>query len=137
MINSNNESIFISESNYSYEFYDDSFIKKQNDKISQLYKLEDKEKDLFDKEDQMKTKILELILRDQRRFNYKYNQISIEKDLYHKEYNNWNDKIINYLNSYRDNNNSNIGDLDFNSLFANFDNQWIFPEKKVINQNEK
>jgi hypothetical protein len=92
--------------------------------------------------------MLELISNNQKKFKRKYNMIQKQDDLHHKEYNYFNDKIINILNQYKNNSNSynnntsrnsyiNDGStLNFNPIFDVFDNNWVFPKKNEVLNNK-
>ena len=143
--NSNLDTLLISESNYSYEFFDEPFMKMKNDKTRQIYQLDEKEKDIYEQQEELGKKMLELISNKQRQFKHKYNKIQKQDDLYHKEYNYFNDKIINILNQYNNNQNNYIINDNYNNYFNNgsykdlnpifdvFDNKWIFPKNKPLN----
>ena len=132
----------ISESNYSCQYFDESFMRKKNDKTRQLYQLEEKENDIYEQQEELAKKMLFLISNNQKQFKHKYNKIQKDEDLYHAAYHNFNDKIMNLLNQYKNNksnffinnnynNYSNMGNL--NSICEAFDNQWIFPKNKPFN----
>ncbi len=136
------DTLFISESNYSCQLFDESFIKMKNDKNKQIYKLEEKEKDIYENQEELAKKMLELISNNQNQFKHKYNLLQKREELYHNEYNIFNQKIRNILNQYnvyRNNcflNINNLNNMHFNQIFDIFDNQWAFPEKEsIINNN--
>ena len=43
--------LLISESNYSCQLYDESFIKNKNDKTKQIYQLEEKEREIYEEQE--------------------------------------------------------------------------------------
>lgn len=138
----NIEPLLISESNYSCQLFDESFIKIKNVKQREIYQLEEKEKDIYDQQEELGKKMLKLISNNQKEFKNKYNLLQKEEDLNHKEYNNFNEKISNILSQYIKNenghyinnyNSQNI--LNLNSIFEVFDNKWVFPKKEPLNNN--
>ena len=141
-INSNQiDPLLISESNYSCQFFNESFMRMKSNKTKQIYYLDEKEKDMYERQEELGKKMLELISNNQKQFKHKYNMLDKEEDLYHKEYNSFNDRIKFLLNQYENNNNyflhgnniQNQNITDINSIFDIFDNQWIFPKKKALN----
>ena len=135
------DTLLISESNYSCQLFDESFIKMKNEKNKQIYQLEEKEKDIYEQQEELGRKMLDLISNNQKEFKYKYNIFQKEEDLYHKEYKNFNSRITNILNQYKNNYNQNnyyndyknSNFMDLNSLFEALDNKWIFPKKEPLN----
>ena len=127
------QTLLISESNYSCQLLEESFIKMKNEKNKEIYKLDEKENDIYEKQEQLSKKMLELISNNQKQFNHKYKLIQKEEDLYHKEYNNFNLKLMNLLNQYNDNRNN----MCINPFYEIFDNKWVFPQKEPINSSIK
>ena len=127
------ETLLISESNYSCQLLEESFIKMKNEKNKEIYKLEEKENEIYEKQELLAKKMLELISNNQKQFNHKQKLFQKEEDLYHKEYNNLNQKLMNLLNQYRDNGNN----MCINPFFDIFDNKWVFPQKEPINNSIK
>ena len=114
--NSYSNGLLISESNYS-EFYDETLMKMKNDKSKKIYKLDEKEKDLYDQQEEQGKKMLELISNKQKEFKHKYNKLDKEHEFYHKNYYYFNDRVKNILdqnniytnrNTYRGQNNSEL-----------------------------
>ena len=138
------DTLLISESNYSCQLFDESFIKMKNDKNKQIYQLDEKEKDIYEQQEELGRKMLDLISNNQKEFKHKYNQLQKEEDLYHREYNNFNSRISNLLNQYNNYynqnnyyyNDYNSNFINLNSLFEALDNKWIFPKKEPVNNNK-
>ena len=136
--NSYNNNLLISESNYS-EFYDETLMKMKNDKSKRIYKLDEKEKDLYDQQEEIGKQMLELISNKQKEFKHKYNILEKEHDFYHKNYDYFNDRVRNILdqndictnrNTYRDQSNS--------ELFSNLNrNQSSLCTNANTNRNQK
>ena len=135
------DALLISESNYSSQYFDESYIMKKNDKTRQLYQLEEKENDIYSQQEELARKMINLIYNNQKQFKHKYYQLQRDEDLYHLAYNNLNDKILNLLSQYNSNksnyfinSNYNYSNLDnLNSIFDAFANKWIFPQNKPLN----
>ena len=142
------DTLLISESNYSCQLFDESFIKMKNDKNKQIYQLDEKEKDIYEQQEELGRKMLDLISNNQKEFKHKYNLLQKEEDLYHREYNNFNSRISNLLNQYNNYYNQNSyyynGYNGYNSNFMNLnsllevldDNKWVFPKKEPVNNNK-
>ena len=136
------DQLLISESNYSCQFFDESFIKMKNEKQKKIYQLEEKEKDIYEQQEELGKKMVELIFNNQKKFKYKYNLLQKEEDLNHKEYKNFNGKIIKILNQNKNNqngycidNDNNPNIMNYNSFFEVFDNKWVFLKKEYLNTN--
>lgn len=148
MEHQNLNSLIISESNYSCQFLDEPYMKMKNNIIRQIYQLDEKEKDIYEQQEELGKKMLELISNNQKKFKHKYNMIQKQDDLNHKEYNYFNNKIINILNHYKNNSDSynnnnsrnsyinNGSTLNFNPIFDAFDNNWVFPKKNDVLNNK-
>lgn len=144
----NLNSLIISESNYSCEYLDEPYLKMRNNITKQIYQLDEKEKDIYEQQEEFGKKMLELISKNQKKFKHKYNKIQKQDDLYHKENNNFNDRIMDILNQYKNNlnkynsnrdnyfNNGSTTNLNINPIFDVFDNKWIFPKKSDILNNK-
>jgi hypothetical protein len=142
------DTLLISESNYSCQLFDESFIKMKNEKNKQIYQLDEKEKDIYEQQEELGRKMLDLISNNQKEFKHKYNLLQKEEDLYHREYNNFNSRISNLLNQYNNYYNQNSyyynGYNGYNSNFMNLnslfevldDNKWVFPKKEPVNNNK-
>ena len=98
--NSYNNNSFISESNYT-EFFEETLMKMKNDKAKQIYKLDEREREIYEQQEKLGKEMLELISKNQKDFKHKYNIIEKRDEFYHKEYNIFNDKIKNILNQYK------------------------------------
>ena len=61
------DTLLISESNYSCQLFDESFIKMKNEKNKQIYQLEEKEKDIYEQQEELGRKMLDLISNNQKR----------------------------------------------------------------------
>ena len=114
--NSYSNGLLISESNYS-EFCDETLMKMKNDKSKRIYKLDEKEKDLYDQQEEQGKKMLELISNKQKEFKHKYNKLDKEHEFYHKNYDFLNDRVRSILeqnnlytnrNTYRAQSNSEL-----------------------------
>ena len=108
----------ISDSNYSCEYLSESFLRMKNKKDKEILKLNEKEKKIYNKEEQFSKRMMNLITNRQKGIKSKYNKIKKERELYHVEYNNINNKIFDLITTHR-----NIFDFNYNK-------KWIFPKEE-------
>ena len=59
--NSKNNKLIISESNYSCEYFDEEYIKQKNNKSKKLYNLEEKEREIYDNQEQLSKKMIKIL----------------------------------------------------------------------------
>ena len=119
--NSKMNNLIISESNYSCEYFDEDFIKQKNSKAKKLYNLEEKERELYDNQEELSHKMYKIISLQKKQFNSKFNKLKKEGEFYQHYYYDYNNKIKNMFNNY----NTNNPILD---ILSEFNKNWIFPE---------
>ena len=124
--NSKMNNLIISESNYSCQYFDEDFIKQKNLKSKKLYNLEEKEREIYDTQQELSEKMFQILTQQKKKFNNKYNKLKKEDEFYNYYYSDYNNKIANMLNNYNKNYNNSILDV-----FSEFNQNWIFP--KTIN----
>ena len=124
--NSKMNNLIISESNYSCQYFDEDFIKQKNLKSKKLYNLEEKEREIYDTQQELSEKMFQILIQQKKKFNNKYNKLKKEDEFYNYYYSDYNNKIANMLNNYNKNYNNSILDV-----FSEFNQNWIFP--KTIN----
>ena len=119
--NSKINNLIISESNYSCEYFDGDFIKQKNQKAKKLYNLEEKEREIYDNQEELSHKMYKIISLQKKQFNSKFNKLKKEGEFYQNYYYDYNNKIKNMFNNY----NTNNPILD---ILSEFNKNWIFPE---------
>ena len=119
--NSKINNLIISESNYSCEYFDEDFIKQKNSKAKKLYNLEEKEREIYDNQEELSHKMYKIISLQKKQFNSKFNKLKKEGEFYQHYYYDYNNKIKNMFNNY----NTNNPILD---ILSEFNKNWIFPE---------
>ena len=119
--NSKMNNLIISESNYSCEYFDEDFIKQKNSKAKKLYNLEEKEREIYDNQEELSHKMYKIISLQKKQFNSKFNKLKKEGEFYQHYYYDYNNKIKNMFNN--DNTNNPILDI-----LSEFNKNWIFPE---------
>ena len=119
--NSKMNNLIISESNYSCEYFDEDFIKQKNSKAKKLYNLEEKEREIYDNQEELSHKMYKIISLQKKQFNSKFNKLKKEGEFYQNYYYDYNNKIKNMFNNY----NTNNPILD---ILSEFNKNWIFPE---------
>ena len=119
--NSKINNSIISESNYSCEYFDEDFIKQKNSKAKKLYNLEEKEREIYDNQEELSHKMYKIISLQKKQFNSKFNKLKKEGEFYQHYYYDYNNKIKNMFNNY----NTNNPILD---ILSEFNKNWIFPE---------
>ena len=119
--NSKMNNLIISESNYSCEYFDEDFIKQKNSKAKKLYNLEEKEREIYDNQEELSHKMYKIISLQKKQFNSKFNKLKKEGEFYQHYYYDYNNKIKNMFNNY----NTNNPILD---ILSEFNKNWIFPE---------
>ena len=119
--NSKMNNLIISESNYSCEYFDEDFIKQKNSKTKKLYNLEEKEREIYDNQEELSHKMYKIISLQKKQFNSKFNKLKKEGEFYQHYYYDYNNKIKNMFNNY----NTNNPILD---ILSEFNKNWIFPE---------
>lgn len=119
--NSKLNKLLISESNYSCEYFDEDFIKQKNSKAKKLYNLEEKEREIYDNQEELSHKMYKIISLQKKQFNSKFNQLKKEGEFYQHYYYDYNNKIKTMFNNY----NTNNPILD---ILSEFNKNWIFPE---------
>ena len=119
--NSKINNLIISESNYSCEYFDEDFIKQKNSKTKKLYNLEEKEREIYDNQEELSHKMYKIISLQKKQFNSKFNKLKKEGEFYQHYYYDYNNKIKNMFNNY----NTNNPILD---ILSEFNKNWIFPE---------
>ena len=119
----NNNNLIISESNYSCEYFDEEFITQKNEKAKKLYNLEEKEREIYENQENLSNKFYKILSQQKRQFNSKYNKLKKERDFKKYYYDEYNNKIQTLLNNYNNNYNNSI----VNILPSEFDKNWIFP----------
>ena len=129
--NSKNNKLIISESNYSCEYFDEEYIKQKNNKSKKLYNLEEKEREIYDNQEELSKKMIKILSKNKNKFNSKFNRLKKQGEFYHYYYNNYNDKIKSLFNNHNNNYNNSILDL-----LSEFNKKWVFPENKSFLNNK-
>ena len=128
----NLNNLIISESNYSCEYFDTDYINQKNQHSKKLYNLEEKEQEIYDNQELLSKKMINLISKNTSKFNYKFNRLQKRGEFYHYYYNNYNDKIKSMFNNYNANYNRSILEL-----VSDFNKNWVFPQSNNFNLNSK
>ena len=123
--NSKINNLLISESNYSCEYFDEDFINQKNLKTKKLYNLEEKEREIFENQEELSQKIYQILSVQKKQFNSKYNNLKRKGEFKQYFYDEYNNKIQSMFSNYNDNYNNSIL-----SMFSEFNKNWIFPQKK-------
>ena len=69
--NSNNNNLIISESNYSCEYFDEDYINQKNSQTKKLYNLEEKEREIYENQEELSQKIYQILSVQKKQFNSK------------------------------------------------------------------
>ena len=128
----NINNLIISESNYSCQYFDEDFLKQKNIKSKKLYNIEEKERDIYDTQEELSKKMYRLLSFQKRQFNTKYNRLKKQDEFNNYYYSDYNNKINSMLSNYNNyyNNNSIL------NIISGFNQTWIFP-KKINNLSNK